>query len=75
MRIECFAIPRAGPTSSGRRRPPSKWAIEAQFGGMPDAVEIGFLPETPGELMKDVVSGVQRIPATFERHQEWSELA
>lgn len=50
-------------------------SIAERFGGMSDAVELGFLPETPGELMRDVIKDIQAIPSAFERSRTWAELA
>lgn len=48
-------------------------AIAKRFGGMSDAVELGFLPETAPELMREVISDMQHIPSTFDKHLGWSE--
>ncbi len=41
-------------------------AIETRFGGAADAIDIHFPPDTPIDLMRELVSDIKRIPHVFK---------
>jgi probable F420-dependent oxidoreductase len=41
-------------------------AVEARYGGLADAVELNFPPDTPAGLRRELVADIRRIPHRFE---------
>jgi hypothetical protein len=41
-------------------------AIEKRFGGLTDAIGLGFGKGTPEGLVRELVADVQRIPSAFQ---------
>jgi probable F420-dependent oxidoreductase len=41
-------------------------AIEARYGGLADAVELNFPPDTPAGLQRELLADIRRIPHRFE---------
>jgi hypothetical protein len=40
-------------------------AIEARFGGLADAIDLGFPPEAPTGLQRELLVEIRRIPHAF----------